>query len=48
MAQDLGLYRAEAVKVHVDLRRRLWGACVIADRWYVLYTHFTAEVLMAA
>ncbi|KAG8963102.1 hypothetical protein FRC03_003378 [Tulasnella sp. 419] len=34
MAQDLGMCRAEAVKVQVELRRRLWGACVIADRWY--------------
>ncbi|KIO32577.1 hypothetical protein M407DRAFT_105584 [Tulasnella calospora MUT 4182] len=34
MAQDLGMHRAEAVKKNVELRRRLWGACVIADRWY--------------
>ncbi|KAI0054009.1 hypothetical protein FA95DRAFT_1551794 [Auriscalpium vulgare] len=36
MAQDLGLHRAEAVKQNIDLRRRLWGACVISDRWVSL------------
>ncbi|KII88298.1 hypothetical protein PLICRDRAFT_175901 [Plicaturopsis crispa FD-325 SS-3] len=40
MAQDLGLHRAESVKQNVDLRRRLWGACVISDRWTSLtYGH---------
>jgi hypothetical protein len=33
-AQDLGLHRAEAVKQNIEMRRRLWGACVISDRWY--------------
>lgn len=33
MAQDLGLHRAESVKQNIDLRRRLWGACLICDRW---------------
>ncbi|KAI0062323.1 hypothetical protein BV25DRAFT_672613 [Artomyces pyxidatus] len=40
MAQDLGLHRAEAVKQNIELRRRLWGACVISDRWVSLsYGH---------
>ena len=34
-AQDLGLHRAEAVKQNIELRRRLWGICVIQDRWLV-------------
>ncbi|KAF9265527.1 hypothetical protein L218DRAFT_979042 [Marasmius fiardii PR-910] len=34
MAQDLGLHRCESLKhPDVDLRRRLWGLCVISDRW---------------
>jgi hypothetical protein len=33
MAQDLGLHRAESVKQDIDMRRRLWSACVISDRW---------------
>ena len=32
-AQDLGLHRAEAVKENIEMRRRVWGACVISDRW---------------
>ncbi|KAG0693479.1 hypothetical protein DFH29DRAFT_1039264 [Suillus ampliporus] len=37
---DLGLHRAESVKQSVELRRRLWGACVICDRWTSLtYGH---------
>jgi hypothetical protein len=32
-AQDLGLHRAEAVKQNIETRRRLWGACLISDRW---------------
>jgi hypothetical protein len=32
MAQDLGLHRAETFSQGVELRRRLWGACVISDR----------------
>ncbi|KAH0830630.1 hypothetical protein J3R83DRAFT_2085 [Lanmaoa asiatica] len=40
MAQDLGLHRAESVKQNIELRRRLWGACVICDRWLSLtYGH---------
>lgn len=40
MAQDLGLHRAESVKQTLDLRRRLWAACVITDRWCSLtYGH---------
>ncbi|EMD38452.1 hypothetical protein CERSUDRAFT_82708 [Gelatoporia subvermispora B] len=40
MAQDLGLHRAEAVKHKIELRRRLWGICVICDRWISLtYGH---------
>ncbi|KAG1891356.1 fungal-specific transcription factor domain-containing protein [Suillus subluteus] len=36
----LGLHRAESVKQSVELRRRLWGACVICDRWTSLtYGH---------
>ncbi len=41
-AQDLGLHRAEAVKQNIEMRRRLWGACLISDRWYFsnyLVTH---------
>ena len=34
-AQDLGLHRAEAVKQNIEMRRRVWGACVISDRWWV-------------
>ncbi|OBZ69223.1 Acetamidase regulatory protein [Grifola frondosa] len=36
MAQDLGLHRAESVKQNIELRRRLWGICVISDRWISL------------
>ena len=32
-AQDLGLQRAEAVSTNIEVRRRVWGACVISDRW---------------
>ncbi|KAI9510216.1 fungal-specific transcription factor domain-containing protein [Russula earlei] len=40
MAQDLGLHRAEAVKQNIEMRRRLWGACLISDRWVSLsYGH---------
>ncbi|KAF4576685.1 hypothetical protein EYR36_004663 [Pleurotus pulmonarius] len=40
MAQDLGLHRAESFKQNVELRRRLWAACVISDRWIsVAYGH---------
>jgi hypothetical protein len=40
MAQDLGLHRAESVKQQIELRRRLWGACVISDRWTsLIYGH---------
>lgn len=40
MAQDLGLHRAESVKQDLELRRRLWGACLICDRWTSLaYGH---------
>lgn len=40
MAQDLGLHRAESVKQNIELRRRLWVACVICDRWTSLtYGH---------
>ncbi|KAL6305297.1 fungal-specific transcription factor domain-containing protein [Sparassis latifolia] len=40
MAQDLGLHRAESVKQDIELRRRLWGICVISDRWISLtYGH---------
>ncbi|KZV79657.1 hypothetical protein EXIGLDRAFT_782017 [Exidia glandulosa HHB12029] len=40
MAQDLGLHRAEAYKKNIELRRRVWGACVISDRWCSLtYGH---------
>lgn len=34
-AQDLGLHRAESVNQNIEMRRRLWGICVISDRWYV-------------
>ncbi|KAH8827027.1 fungal-specific transcription factor domain-containing protein [Flagelloscypha sp. PMI_526] len=33
MAQDLGLHRAENVKDNIVMRRRLWAACIVADRW---------------
>ncbi|KAJ6597033.1 fungal-specific transcription factor domain-containing protein [Mycena vulgaris] len=37
MAQDLGLHRAELVKQNdIELRRRVWGACLISDRWMSL------------
>lgn len=40
MAQDLGLHRAESVKQNIELRRRVWGACLISDRWTSLaYGH---------
>ncbi|KIK57624.1 hypothetical protein GYMLUDRAFT_75242 [Collybiopsis luxurians FD-317 M1] len=40
MAQDLGLHRCESVQQDVELRRRLWGACLISDRWTSLtYGH---------
>lgn len=31
----MGLHRVEAIKQNIELRRRLWGACVISDRWQV-------------
>ncbi|KAG8746920.1 hypothetical protein FRC10_003091 [Ceratobasidium sp. 414] len=34
MAQDLGMHRAEAVQTDLELRRRLWSACVVVDSWY--------------
>ncbi|CAK5264927.1 unnamed protein product [Mycena citricolor] len=40
MAQDLGLHRAEMVKVDIELRRRVWGACLISDRWTSLVYGF--------
>ncbi|KIY43436.1 hypothetical protein FISHEDRAFT_9433, partial [Fistulina hepatica ATCC 64428] len=41
MAQDLGLHRAESARQNdIELRRRVWGACVICDRWTSLtYGH---------
>ncbi|KAF5336237.1 hypothetical protein D9758_014368 [Tetrapyrgos nigripes] len=41
MAQDLGLHRCESVnQINVEMRRRLWGACLICDRWTSLtYGH---------
>ncbi|TFY67038.1 hypothetical protein EVJ58_g1874 [Rhodofomes roseus] len=40
MGQDLGFHRAESVKQNIELRRRLWGICVISDRWISLtYGH---------
>lgn len=40
MAQNLGLHRendseneVETKMHHVELRRRVWGGCIIADRW---------------
>ncbi|KAJ7632756.1 fungal-specific transcription factor domain-containing protein [Roridomyces roridus] len=40
MAQDLGLHRAELVKQDIELRRRIWGACLISDRWSSLVYGF--------
>ncbi|KAJ7449949.1 fungal-specific transcription factor domain-containing protein, partial [Mycena latifolia] len=40
MAQDLGLHRAELVKQDIELRRRVWGACLISDRWTSLVYGF--------
>ncbi|KAF7338175.1 hypothetical protein MVEN_02042400 [Mycena venus] len=40
MAQDLGLHRAELVKQDIELRRRVWGACLISDRWASLVYGF--------
>ncbi|KAJ6497001.1 fungal-specific transcription factor domain-containing protein [Mycena vitilis] len=40
MAQDLGLHRAEVVKGDIELRRRVWGACLISDRWASLVYGF--------
>ncbi|KAJ7097796.1 fungal-specific transcription factor domain-containing protein [Mycena belliarum] len=40
MAQDLGLHRAELVKQDIELRRRVWGACLIADYWTSLVYGF--------
>ncbi|KZS88408.1 hypothetical protein SISNIDRAFT_531893 [Sistotremastrum niveocremeum HHB9708] len=40
MAQDLGLHRAESVRQNIEIRRRVWAACVISDRWCSLtYGH---------
>ncbi|KAF9053044.1 fungal-specific transcription factor domain-containing protein [Panaeolus papilionaceus] len=40
MAQDLGLHRAESVKSNIELRRRLWGICLVCDRWTsIAYGH---------
>ncbi|KAF9819774.1 hypothetical protein IEO21_01865 [Rhodonia placenta] len=40
MAQDMGLHRTETLRQDVELRRRLWGICVISDRWISLtYGH---------
>ncbi|KAJ7271921.1 fungal-specific transcription factor domain-containing protein [Mycena haematopus] len=40
LAQDLGLHRAELVKQDIELRRRVWGACLISDRWMSLVYGF--------
>ncbi|KAF7305047.1 hypothetical protein MKEN_01219700 [Mycena kentingensis (nom. inval.)] len=41
MAQDLGLHRAELVKQNdIEARRRVWGACLISDRWSSLVYGF--------
>ncbi|KAJ7741555.1 fungal-specific transcription factor domain-containing protein [Mycena maculata] len=41
MAQDLGLHRAELVKQQdIELRRRVWGVCLISDRWSSLVYGF--------
>ncbi|KAK7020498.1 fungal-specific transcription factor domain-containing protein [Favolaschia claudopus] len=40
MGQDLGLHRAELVKQDIDLRRRVWAACLISDRWASLVYGF--------
>ncbi|KAJ6547714.1 hypothetical protein B0H19DRAFT_1075496 [Mycena capillaripes] len=40
LAQDLGLHRAELVKQDIELRRRVWGACLISDRWASLVYGF--------
>lgn len=40
MAQDLDLHRAESSKQDIDLRRRLWAACLVCDRWTsLIYGH---------
>lgn len=40
MAQDLGLHRAESLTQNIEHRRRLWGACLICDRWTsIAYGH---------
>ncbi|KAF8621512.1 hypothetical protein AX15_007742 [Amanita polypyramis BW_CC] len=40
IAQDLGIHRCECVKQDIELRRRLWAACLICDRWTSLvYGH---------
>jgi hypothetical protein len=51
MAQDLGLHRRlgterkeQSEADHAELRRRVWGGCLIADRWMaaiVSHKHFT-------
>jgi Fungal specific transcription factor domain len=40
MAQDLGVHRElanererETDADHIELRRRVWGGCLVADRW---------------
>ena len=36
----MGLHRAESVKTNLEMRRRIWAACVVADRWCSLtYGH---------
>ncbi|KIK08788.1 hypothetical protein K443DRAFT_84620 [Laccaria amethystina LaAM-08-1] len=40
MAQDLGLHRTESLTQNIEHRRRLWGACLICDRWTsIAYGH---------
>lgn len=48
MAQDLGLHRRlgterkeQSEADHAELRRRVWGGCLIADRWMAAIVRFS-------
>lgn len=47
MAQGLGLHRESVMQEraddHTELRRRIWGGCIIADRWIAAMVRITSS-----
>lgn len=51
-AQNMGLHRendsdAEACMHQSELRRRVWGGCIIADRWISALVRFLSQSAFA-